>query len=152
MNRSCTESEAKVYFNRIVGTPLRYGIKSADTNLYDLGFGNDTEYIGWTGILRETCTYAIHLTGGIIVYWENGGKVEYCDATPHTEFHADIHRLIGLCVRRVTLSEKNDLWLDFGECRMVIVTREDGEESWRLFLPGTGEPHLVASDLWLRMD
>ena len=59
----------------------------------------------------------------------------------------------GLRILRTALSEKNDLWIDLGDCYFVIVTNENDEESWRIFSPGTNGPHIVATDLriWLDM-
>lgn len=148
----CKRAEANHVLNNLVGQPLRYGIKSPDMDLYDLGFGDDVKYVCWDGEPNEACTYAIHLTSEIHVDWKNGNVVEYCYDTPCEEFDADIRQMIDLRVRRVALSDKNDLWLDLGRCYMIIVTHENGEESWRFFLPGSGELHLVASDLWLRME
>ena len=76
----------------------------------------------------------------------------FYEDTPSEIFQKEVERLIGLCPKRVGLSDKNDLWLDFGDYWVVFATFEDGEESWRLFTPGSAEPHWVVSDSWLRLD
>ena len=149
---SCKETEAYNFLANLVGQPLRYGLKSPDMDLYDFGFGDDISFLSWDGKFKQACTYAVHLTCGIKIYWKENKVSEYCGDTPHEIFHEDICRLLGLHVMRVALSEKNDLWLDLGLCWLVIVTFEDGDESWRFFMPGKGISHLVASNLWLKKD
>ena len=147
-SRACTREEAIELINGLVGQPFGYGIKSPDMDLYDLGFGEWIEYLTQLGKLNTACTYAIHLTGGIKVWWKNGKKAVYYWDTPCEEFHKNARQMIGLHVKRVALSDKNDLWLDLGQCTMVIITREDADESWRLFAPGSDRLHLVVSDQW----
>lgn len=103
----------------LVGKRLCYGIKSPDTDLYDLGFGPYT--------LHAICPIEIR---------DRSGAERYDMNTPSEQFRQRLQRLIGRRVRRVALSDKNDLWLDFDVCHMVLVSWEDGEESWRLFRVG----------------
>ena len=68
-------------------------------------------------------------------FYENTSSELFCDA---------IEDSIGMEIIRIALSSKNDLWIDLGDCRIVFVTFEDNEESWRLF-SSNEEQHLVAS-------
>jgi len=150
--RILSNTEADSLLRYLIGQPLRYGLKSPDMDLYDLGFGGDVEFECIDGSIHTACKYTIHFTGGIILYWPNGHKKEYDGESSHTEFAQTITRLTELRVRRIALSDKNDLWLDLGKCRMVIVTVEDGDESWRFFTPGSNAPHLIATDQNLYLD
>lgn len=122
--------DAFKFLQTLLNQPLCYGLKSPDTDLYDFGFG-DTE--------------------NFKVIWKNGEhRVDrYYEDTPCKKFHSEVKHLIGMKVRQVALSNKNDLWLDLGDCWIVFVTFENREESWRFFISGIGTPHLVASDSWL---
>lgn len=136
----------------LVGKPLRYAIKSPDIDLFDLGFGCDVHFINANGEQQEACQHTIHLVCGILVYWKDRHKEQFFgDTSPHI-FQESIQKLVGEKVRRVALSDKNDLWFDLGQCHFVIVTLENNEESWRLFSPGSDCPHLVASDTALHIE
>ena len=63
-----------------------------------------------------------------------------------------IRCLIGREIMELGLSEKNDLWLDMGDCRIVWTTVENGEESWRFLAADTNVPHLVASNSWMEVN
>lgn len=142
--------KALKYIRALVDEPLCYGLKSPDMDLYDFGFGQFEEVIDSNG-KRKVCTHTLHITCRFEII-ERIGKCHihrYYEDTPSDKFNSDVKRLIGYCVKRVALSDKNDLWLDFGDYWIVFATVEDGEESWRLFSPGIDEPHLVGSDLWL---
>lgn len=137
--------EAIEFLNVLVSQPLCYGIKSPDMDLYDFGFGN---VVSTTGLKGKVCAYTLHVTCRFKVIWRNvERRVDvYNEDTPCKRFHSEVSRLVGLKVRRIALSDKNDLWLDFGDCWIVFATFEDGEESWRFFTYNKNEPHLVASD------
>ena len=141
--KQCTSEEANGFIRCLVGQQLNYGFKFADMDLYILGFADKPVQN------RTECAYTIHHTTGMEVYWKDKKKrVVYDWDTPQDVFHTDMQELLGLSIKRVALSDKNDFWLDLGVCYMVICTPEDGEESWRLLTPNKG-PHLVASDLWM---
>ena len=55
-------------------------------------------------------------------------------------------------IEKIELNNKNDLKIDFGDVYIVFYTIEDGDESWRFFTSKEEDPHLVASNLWLRFD
>ena len=64
----------------------------------------------------------------------------------------NIRHLIGREIMKLGLSEKNDLWLDLGDCRIVWITIENGEESWRFLAADTNIPHLVVSHSWMALN
>lgn len=133
------------YLRCLVGRPLQYGIKRSDFDLFQLGFGECVAVEKWQGQVLEINKFAVHFDSAIYLYWENGNIDRFFSSTKEASFNAVISSLIGRRVRRIALSEKNDLWIDLGKCRMVIVTRDDEEESWRYFQPRTECPHLIAS-------
>lgn len=136
------------FLQNIVDCPLRYAIKSPDMDLYDFGFGDDISAVGVKGKNRMDATYILHVVCRFKVIWKNEGcKVKiYHEDTPADRFHSEIERLIGKKVMRVAISDKNDLWLDFGDCQIVFATFENNEESWRFFTFNKDAPHLVASN------
>lgn len=138
---------AQEFLQTLVDQPLCYGIKSPDMDLYDFGFGNMTEAVNPYGGVKN-CTHILHITCRFKMIWKNGEHrvVKYYEDTPCEQFHSEVNRLVGLKVKRVALSDKNDLWLDFGDYWVVFATFENGEESWRLFTSDINSPHLVASD------
>lgn len=143
------------YLQALVGQPINYAYKASDLDLYDFGFGSTIERLNWQGKKRQICSFVLHATCRFKIIYRPGGitkSVErFYEDTLSEDFHASIQRLFGLKVTRVALSDKNDLWLDFGEYWMVFATFEDGEESWRFFTSDEGMPHLVASNLWIDM-
>ncbi|MDD6034240.1 MAG: hypothetical protein PUC47_12335 [Oscillospiraceae bacterium] len=137
------------FLRTLVGQQLRYGIKSPDMDLYDFGFGEWMQYTGVNGEMHDVCTLTLHVACGFRVFWKDGGCLTFDANTSSEAFHFAVKRILGLRVKRVWLSDKNDLRLDFGECRVVFITREDGEESWRCFRMDGDGAHLVASNLLL---
>lgn len=148
------DSSTHALLYSLVDLPLRYGIKSSDMELFDFGFGDYVESTDYKGAKREICAYTLHVLCGFKVIQRTGLQcVDWFDgnSTCNT-FHSKVNELIKRKVKRVELSEKNDLWLDFGDFWIVFVTTEDGNESWRIFSSDIGGPHLIASDSWLRLD
>ena len=143
--------DAVDFLHSLTGHPLRYAIKSPDTDLYDFGFGELVAVVNRCGKQKKIGTYILHAICRFKVIWKNGEcRVEkYYEDTPCEKFHSEVKRLVGLKVRRVALSDKNDLWLDLGDYWVVFATFENGEESWRFFTSDIDTPHLVASDSWL---
>lgn len=143
--------DALEFLRTLVDQPLCYGLKSPDTDLYDFGFGNMVNATSPYRGGKEVGTLILHVTCRFKVIWKNGEcRVDkYHEDTPCEKFHSEVMRLVGLKVRRVALSDKNDLWLDLGDYWIVFATFENGEESWRFFTSGIDAPHLVASDSWL---
>lgn len=139
------------FLNSLNGMPLLYALKSPDTELYDFGFGELVETVNRCGRQKKIATYTLHVLCRfkVIARGPEHKVDKYYEDTPSEMFHSEINRLLGLKVRRVALSDKNDLWLDFGDYWIVFVTFEDGEESWRLFTINDDLPHLVASNSWL---
>jgi hypothetical protein len=143
--------DAIEFIQSLVDQSLCYGIKSPDTDLYDFGFGNMVNAANTSSGGKEVCPFILHATCRFKVIWKNGEcRVDkYHEDTPCEIFHSEVKRFVGLKVKRVELSDKNDLWLDLGDYWIVFATFENGEESWRFFTPGIDSPHLVASDSWL---
>ena len=144
-------AKALNFLHVLIKQPLIYAIKSPDTELYDFGFGQPVEVLNQQGKQKIIGTYTLHaLCRFKVICRSCEHKVDkYYEDTPCEKFHSEINRLIGLKVRRVELSNKNDLWLDFGNYWVVFATFENGEESWRVFTSNIDIPHLVASDSWL---
>ena len=150
MSDCCLSREAIQYLQKVVDVSLIYGIKSPDTELFDLGFGAYMKRIRSDGTCMDFPSYALHILCEIKVIWKKGKRATYYyDAsTSVSEFDLAMRRLFGLKVRRVELSDKNDLWLDFGDCWVVLITHESGQESWRFITSNKSEAHLVVSDVW----
>lgn len=140
------------FLQTLVDQPLCYGLKSPNLDLYDFGFGNVVSVVDSQGKEQKVYTHILHIICRFKVISKNGEhRVDkYYEDTPCEKFHSEIKRLIGMKVRRVELSDKNDLWLDFGDYWVVFVTFGNGEESWRLFTSNINVPHLVAANSWLR--
>ena len=143
--------DALEFLRTLVNLSLCYGLKSPDTDLYDFGFGNMVNIMNPYGGGKEVCTHILHVICRFKVIWKNGERRvdKYYEYTPCEKFHSEVQRLLGMKVRRVALSDKNDLWLDFGDYWVVFATFENGEESWRFFTSDIDGPHLVVSDSWL---
>ena len=148
MGQNATE-KALLFLQSLVNKPLHYGIKSPDLDLYDFGFGDNAFCASING--KAVCPYVLHVTCRfkIMPQSEKANPLFFYEDTSSQEFHTVINKLIGLDVKRVSLSTKNDLWLDFDDYWIVFVTTENGEESWRFFLQDADTPHLVASNSWL---
>lgn len=135
------------FLNTLVGSKLCYGIKSLDMDLYDFGFCKPSCNQITVQSAQDDCSLVLHCTCRFKVIWrhESNRTITYREDTPADVFHADIQALLGMSVIRVALSDRNDLWLDFGNCLLVFATHESNDESWRLFIPGHLDSHLVAS-------
>ena len=146
--------DAILFLEELVSQPLCYGFKSPDTELYDFGFGTVVEVDSWRGGKKTMCAQTIHALCRFRIIQKIGVTRSewYYEDTPQHKFNQDIAPLIGLCVKRIALSEKNDLWLDLGDYWIVFVTYETEDESWRFFISNIEQPHLVASNSWIRFD
>ena len=146
--------DASAFLETLINQPLCYGLKSPDTELYDFGFGKMVEVVSWRGKKKTMCTHTIHVICRFEIIRKTGTPhVErYYEDTSYIKFHHDIRPLIGLCIKRIALSDKNDLWLDLGDYWIVFVTFENEDESWRFFVADREKTHLVASDVWLRFE
>ena len=147
--RRLDRAEAIKYLNALIGKPVKYIIKSPDMNLYDFGFGDTFAVEGALG-LHRMCEYTMHTSSSAIrVFWDNEEESEYSGNTSSKEVSLLSERLMNSIVKSVALNDKNDLCIDFEICRMVVVTFEDAEESWRVFHVDVDRPHLVAADSWI---
>lgn len=147
---TCTREDAMLFLQSLVNQPLCYGVKSPDTELYEFGFGSLVETVGLRGE-KKCCTYILHIMCRfkIIYKKEKRPTTQYYEDTPCEKFLSEFQHLIGLNVKRIALSDKNDLWLDLGDYWIVFATCENGEESWRYFTKNQEIPHLIAADSWL---
>lgn len=154
-----TFTNPREYLETLVGQPMRYGIKSPGLDLYDFGFGEGEVLVVSEGKAKEKRLppYILHATCRFKVIWRNKRIVEiYDEEETKEEFAIDVQPMLGHRVKRVALSEKNDLWLDFGVFWIVFVTDEVGdeyyrEESWRFFhMFHEDDPHLIGSDQYLK--
>ena len=100
------KESAILYLQTLINQPLCYGIKSPDTDLYDFGFGELVEVMGWCG-KRKSCTQVLHVMCRFKVIWkkEKNRIDEYHEDTNSEKFHVDIMRLVGMAVRRIGLSD-----------------------------------------------
>lgn len=139
------------FLDGMIGLPLCYGVKSPDVDLYDLGFGKLMVDAPDHKRKKRLPMYVLHVVCRFKIIWRIGEKhVEtFREDTNPKVLRDSIDQLIGMTIRRISLSEKNDLWLDVGDAWIVFATFENGEESWRLFMPHTNKPHLVASNYGL---
>ena len=139
-----TDKLTNDFLNQLLNQPLSYAIKYPDTELYGFGFGEERE----TDDQIMLPPYILHVLCRFkIIYKDGSRKVQIChEDTEPKAFNKKIEPLIGLSVKRVGLSDKNDLWLDFGAYWVVFATFEDGDEAWRFFISGSDKPHLVATN------
>lgn len=136
------------FVSELEGWSFVYGIKSPDMGLYDFGFVKAEDAKSYDGNV-DSCRYILHAMCRFKIIWRNGtSKVEkYYEDTPADVFREKVKRILGLPIHRSSLSEKNDLWLDLGECRIVFATYEEQEaDSWVLFVRGLKGPFLAATD------
>lgn len=150
--RSIEKKEANDFLQVLEGQPLRYGLKSPDMDLYDIGFGDEIERIGGKGRLIKVSKYTVHCLCRITIYWENGNKSEYDGESYYIDFYNEIQKMTGLCIQKVELQDNNNLWIDLGQCKMLFTTVRKRYESWRLFTPGSPKEHLVAGYHWLHYE
>ncbi len=140
------------YLQQMVGQPLSYGWKSWDMDIFDVEFGDLVTCTNLYGETHKCHLHIMHSVGAIkIIWWKEKRSIFYDIDTTTEEFYSDIQKLIGLEVLRVALSDKNDLWFDFGDIWMVFITYDSNEESWRYFTARSEDPHLVAADSWLQL-
>lgn len=144
----------KSFLDGLVGETLRYAVKLPDCELYDFGFGKWKIEQDAYGSCKESCTYVLHVICRFQIIWQGEDKHidTYYEDSSHELFRCVAAQLMGLTVSRVALSSKNDLWLDLGRCWIVFATWDEPDESWRIFLPCSGSPHLVASSVQCGFD
>ena len=146
--------QSLTFLESLIGAPLCYGIKSPDMDLYDFGFGPMINVPSRHNSMREVGTFCLHIICRFKIISKVGERSvnRYYEDTPTEEFHCAIMPLIGLHVKRIAISDKNDLWLDLGDYWIVFVTFENGKESWRFFTFTEDRRYLVAADNWLTLD
>ena len=168
------ESQEKYlsFIQRLVGQPIEYVYKHPQwCDLFEFGFGkwvanenhdalSDFAFGKWLNNHLEVhedgkrTEYVIHTVCPIKVVWRKRNKrIEVIDEQTDSAILSNVAKhLTGQTIKRVGLSDKNDLWLDLDEVWIIIVTEEDDEESWRLFTADVKKPHLVASNSWIEFD
>lgn len=139
------DSAVTQYLHSLVGKRLSYCIKSPDTELYDFGFLDDNDE---ANALNELTLHAL-CCFKIIIHQPNCKSCLFESGTSLEKVKRRVSPLIGLAVKRVALSDKNDLWIDLGDYWLVFITYENSKESWRLFNSNSDEPHLVVADDWI---
>ena len=146
--------QAMEFLELLIDKPLCYGFKSSAWDLYDFGFGPLRHVPSRRNPKRKVGAFVLHVTCRFKIVCKIGkSRVKrFYEDTTSEEFHCAIQPVIGLPVKRVALSEENDLWLDFGDYWIVFVTYENNEESWRFFTFTDDARHLVASDRWITLD
>ena len=109
-----TRDTARGILQKLVGKPICYGIKSANMEFFDIGVGNCDIIKISDSKTQFLSSYAIHASCCIkISDRENANKaVTYSGESLCEDFHNEMKNLIGLTVKRISLSEKNDLWID----------------------------------------
>lgn len=165
---SC-QNEVISFINRLVGQPFLYGYKFPQwCDLYEFGFGNliddredndlsDFPFGNWVNKefneKGKRAEYVIHAVCPIKVVWRKKRRVERIDEDTDAEsFHIIAGGLSGLKILRISLSSKNDLWIDLGEYWVILVTSENDDESWRLFTAEKRSAHLIASSTSIALD
>ena len=150
----CTKIEAEKYLQALVGLHLSYVRKAYDFDMFEFCFEQKHSVFLQTApnntASREKLTLILHAICELKVIWPNKRTNVYNAETPLKQFYTNINQLLSLSVKRIALSDKNDLWIDLGVCWIVFITFESNEESWRFFTTEKKHPHLVASDLWLQ--
>lgn len=140
------------YLQQIVGCTLSYGLKSPDLDLYDFGFTcklTETSEKWPEGAGINFCYLHVVCPIKFIISNESNHVSSFDKDSSYETFRNEIKRVLGATVKRVAMSDKNDLWLDLGTFWLVFITYEDSEESWRFFTSDEAKPHLVASNAWV---
>ena len=145
--RTLSRINAEVVLHKLIGCSMCYGLKSPDICFYDIGFGECNVIEERDKRKRFLSSFAIHASCCIKIIEIENKKTSsiYSENTTSEEFHNGIEHLIGLTIKRISLSSKNDLWIDMGRYWLVIITYEDEMESWRFFSPIEESSHLVVT-------
>lgn len=139
---------------QLVGKDLQYGILHEPFGLYDFGFGHFIVTDLNKGTTRKLCEYTLHASCRFKIVQRVGERKvnRYNENTTQEQFLLGIQELLGLTVRRVALSDKNDLWIDFEKYWMVFATFDNSQESWRFFTPDGNSPHMVVSNSYASLE
>ncbi len=135
--------------------PINYIVKSPDMDMYDFGFGQDVITIDFNGLSTKVSKYVLHAVCNIEVMWRDKTRKSdlFFEDTPVEKATTLASCISGFKVKRVALSDKNDLWLDLGLCWIIFITNEDDEESWRFFsFSSADNAHIVATSTCLCLE
>lgn len=147
-----TREEAQKRLDEMLGCTIEFAGKSPDTELYIFEFSDSQDAGEIAESTEERCIFKLHLLCRFKVIWRKRRITDtYYEDTSSEAFASQASQLMGQPIKRTGLSDKNDLWLDFGDFWMVFATFENDEESWRFFYSDKKKPHLVASDTWLKL-
>ncbi len=131
----------------LVGLPMGYAIDAEGwEDLIRVGFGDPAD------VPRDVnpYQYELHVMCPFKLIWrEEKRKEMFWEYSSQDMYLPSFRKLVGHEIKRVGLSDKNDLWLDLGFCWIVFCTYDDGEESWRFMSVHEDSPHLYASDTWI---
>ncbi len=144
-------TKALKYLNVLVDTTLCYGIKSPNLDLFDFGFGELKEFQDSRGKIRKTSSYVLHAMCPFKLMLQDGTKrIKLFDAEVSCEKFNEFYKgWQDFSVKKVGLSDKNDLYLDFGDFWLVFITAENNIESWRFFETNNLNSHLVVASSWI---
>ena len=155
MKKTLSTNDAASIMQVLVGKTLQYGYLYPSFGMFDFGFGNIQNVPSDVSCNAKTVyEYALHVLCEFDIVWKNGSKFvkRFCWDSPKASFEHTINHLIGLEIRRVALSDNNDLWLDLGDYWIVFITYDNNKESWRFFSPYSSDPHLVVSTIQCSLD
>ena len=150
------EYTPELYIANLIGLPLSYIQRIADTELYGFGFGEIQEYPSrcTPGRINRKTDYALHTLCPLALIWRTPvRKEEYFDPdTSLREFEASFRPLIGKNVIRARIAQHNNLRIDFGIAWLTTLSDVDDKdcETWRVFQPDSGNLHLVATSMSLK--
>lgn len=148
------KEDATSRLNALVGQVLTYSHKFNNSNIYAFAFGNYVTVTTPEGRRKEVCKLTLHVQCRFKIIKKTGNDcvVTYYEDTPAEDYNLDAKNLLGLRIKRIALSEKNDLWIDMDRYWLVFSTFENDDEAWRFFTPYSDAPHLVASGIDLKLD
>lgn len=131
--------DGSIMLQKLFGTKLTYGVKSADINLFDIGFQDHIN-------ARE---YALHIACSLTIFRDSDDGITFWGDTSKETFDVYFTSLIGQEVKKVILLQENVLRIVMENQYLEITPADDGVESWRLFASNSDSCHLVAADKWM---
>lgn len=149
-----SQDDACQEISQLIGKDLQYGILHEPFGLYDFGFGHFVETDLNKGTARKLCEHTLHASCRFKIVQKAGRpKVNrYDENTTQEQFLLGVQELLGLKVKRVALSNKNDLWIDLEKYWMVFATFENNQESWRFFTPDGKSAHMVVANSYVCLE
>lgn len=124
----------------LLGATIDYALKSPDMNLYDFGF---TYHLPNSPASQKI---ALHVMCSFVAKIGTFEEKRYYGDSSNLHFYEHFNCLIGKSVCGISLGEKGDLGINFGQSHIKITPADDGNESWRIFCDCKYSSHLVVSD------